>query len=41
MDAVSWLPFRPRRPDSIFVNIYRRFEVQNIINLSMCHAPRD
>jgi len=26
---------------SLFVNIYRRFEIQNVINLNMCHAPGD
>jgi len=26
---------------SIFVNIYRRFEIQNVTNLNMCHAPGD
>jgi len=26
---------------SIFVNSYRRFEIQNVINLNMCHAPGD
>jgi len=25
----------------MFVNIYRRFETQNVINLNMCHAPGD
>jgi len=25
----------------IFANIYRRFEIQNVINLNMCHAPGD
>jgi len=26
---------------SIFVNIYGLFEIQNVINLNMCHAPGD
>jgi len=32
---------RPRRPQSVFVNICGRFEIQNIINLNMCHPPGD
>jgi len=26
---------------SIYVNIYRRYEIQNVVNLNMCHAPGD
>jgi len=25
----------------IFVNIYSLFEIKNVINLNMCHAPGD
>jgi len=28
-------------PSSIFVTISILFEIQNVINLNMCHAPRD
>jgi len=31
----------PRRPWSIFVNIYSLFEMQNVSDLSMCHATGD
>jgi len=26
---------------TIFANTYRHFEIQNVINLNMCHAPGD
>jgi len=28
-------------PWSIFVNIYSLFEIQNVINLNICHEPGD
>jgi len=33
---------RPHRPPwSIFIDIYSLFEIQNVINLNMCHSPGD
>jgi len=32
---------RRRRPESTTVNIYSLFEIQNVNNINMCHAPGD